>query len=72
MSLKICCRFLSSNHHSIPLVQVSLLDRKSFTAHLDQVFDMMDQRVKSTLDGVDFVCITVDVCEQHTTKAFLA
>ena len=37
------------------LAQVSLPDRKSLTAHLDKAYDTMDQRVRSTLDGVDFV-----------------
>ena len=45
----------------ISLAQVSLPSTKSFMVHLDEVFDTMDQRVKSTLDGVDFVCITADV-----------
>ena len=47
--------------NSISLAQVSLPDRKSFTAHLDKAFDTMNQIVKSTLDGVDFVCTTADV-----------
>ena len=45
--------------------QVSLPYRKSFTAHLHKVFDMMEQRVKSTLDKVDFVCTTADVWTAH-------
>ena len=56
---------------SISSGQVSLPDRKSFTAHLDKAFDMMDQRVKSTLDRVD-MCVQQQTCGQHTTKAFLA
>ena len=47
--------------NGISLAQVSLPDRKSFTVHLDKAFDEMNQRVKSTLDGVDFVCTTADV-----------
>ena len=46
---------------SISLAQVSLSDRKSFTAHLDKAFDAMNQSVKSTLDGINFVCTTADV-----------
>ena len=55
---------------SISSAQVSLPDRKSFTAHLDKAFDMMDQRVKSTLDRVDFVCTTADVWTAHNKSFF--
>ena len=54
----------------ISSAQVSLPDRKSFTAHLDKAFDTMDQRVKSTLDGVDFVCTTADVWTAHNKSFF--
>ena len=54
----------------ISSAQVSLPDRKSFTAHLDKAFDMMEQRVKSTLDGVDFVCTTADVWTAHNKSFF--
>ena len=54
----------------ISLAQVSLPDRKSFTAHLDKAFDMMDQRVRSTLDGINFVCTTADVWTAHNKSFF--
>ena len=57
--------------NGISLAQVSLPDRKSFTVHLDKAFDAMNQRVKSTLDGVDFVCTTADVWTAFN-KSFLA
>ena len=35
-------------------------DRKSFTEHLDKVYDSMLDNVKQMLEGVDAVCTTVD------------
>ena len=54
----------------ISLAQVSLPDRKSFTAHLDRAFDMMEQRVRNTLDGINFVCTTADVWTAHNKSFF--
>ena len=54
----------------ISLAQVSLPDRKSFTAHLDKAFDTMDQRVRSILDGINFVCTTADVWTAHNKSFF--
>ena len=38
-----------------------LPDRKSFTQHLDKVYDSMVSKVKQTLEAVDTVSTTVDV-----------
>jgi len=50
--------------------EVSLPDRKSFTTHLDKAFSNMEQRVKSTLDTVRFVCTTADVWTAHNKSFF--
>jgi len=50
--------------------ELSLSDRKSFTAHLDTVFHMMEQRVKSTLDKVDFMWTIADVWTAHNKIFF--
>ena len=40
-------------------------DRKSFTEHLDKVYDSMLGKVKQVLEVVDVVCTTVDVWTAH-------
>lgn len=42
-----------------------LPDRKSFTQHLDKVYDSMVSKVKQTLEAVDTVSTTVDVWTAH-------
>ena len=42
-----------------------LPDRKSFTQHLDKVFDTMVSKVKQTLEAVDTVLTTADVWTAH-------
>ena len=38
-----------------------LLARKSFTQHLDKVYNLVVSKVKQTLEAVDTVLITIDV-----------
>lgn len=45
-------------------------DGKSFTLHLDRLYDEMVQRVKEVLDQVDYVSTTVDVWSAHN-RSFL-
>ena len=40
-------------------------DRKSFTAHMDKLYDAMVTKVKEILDTVDFVSTTADVWTAH-------
>ena len=40
-------------------------DRKSFTLHLDKVFEAMEQKVKATLEVIDAVSTTADVWTGH-------
>jgi len=40
-------------------------DRKSFTGHLDKVYDSMLDKVKQILEDVDVVCTTVDAWTAH-------
>lgn len=42
-----------------------LPDRKSFTQHLDKVYDLMVSKVKQTLEAVNTVSTTVDVWTAH-------
>ena len=36
-------------------------DRKSFTQHLDKVYDSMLNKIKQILEKIDVVCTTVDM-----------
>ena len=40
-------------------------DRKSFTLHLDKVYDLMLSKIKQILEKLDVVCTTVDVWTAH-------
>ena len=40
-------------------------DRKSFTAHMDKLYDAMVKKVKEILETIDFVSITADVWTTH-------
>ena len=40
-------------------------DRKSFTLHLDKVYDLMLSKIKQILEKFDVVCTTVDVWTAH-------
>ena len=40
-------------------------DRKSFTAHMDKLYDAMVKKVKEILETVDFVSTTADVWTAH-------
>ena len=42
-----------------------LPDRKSFTQHVNKVYDLMVSKVKQTLEAVDTVSTTVDVWMAH-------
>ena len=55
---------------SLSSSEVSLPDRKSFTAHLDNAFVSMEQKVKSSLDAVSCVCTTADVWTAHNKSFF--
>jgi len=50
--------------------EVLLPDRKYFTAHLDNTFDKMEQKVKNTLDAVSFVCTKADVWTAYHKSFF--
>ena len=45
-------------------------DRKSFTLYLDRLYDQMVQRVKETLEKVEYVSTTVDMWTAHN-RSFL-
>ena len=40
-------------------------DRKSFTQHLDKVYDSMLNKIKQILEKIDVVCTTVDMWTAH-------
>ena len=47
------------------IYQTQLPDRRSFTVHLDTVYDPMVSKIKKTLETVDIVLTVVDVCTAH-------
>ena len=51
--------------HMNSICTTQLPDRKSFTQHLDKVYDSMVSKVKQTLKAVDTVSTTVDVWMAH-------
>lgn len=44
---------------------IQLPDSKSFTQHLDKVYNMVVSKIKQTLEVVDTVLTTVDVWTAH-------
>ena len=44
---------------------IQLPDSKSFTQHLDKVYDILVSKIKQTLEAVDTVSTIVDVWTAH-------
>ena len=49
----------------INICATQIPDRKSFTLHLDKVYDSMLSNIKQILEKIDVVCTTVDVWTAH-------
>ena len=47
------------------ICSIQIPDRKSFTPHMDKLYDLMVKKVKEILETVDFVSTTTDVWTSH-------